>query len=71
MTKKEIAARNIGMTFDFIRHLVDNPDAAASIPNNAELNFIGTDLPLSEETGTKVKPVAKYRVSHLFEHVKG
>ena len=70
MTKKEVAARNIGMTFNFIRHLVDNPGAAASIPNNAELDFVGADLPLSEETGTKVKPVALYKVSHVFERVK-
>lgn len=70
MTKKEIAAMNIGMTFDFIRHLIDNPGAAGSIPNNAELNFVGADLPLGAETGTEAKTVARYKVSHVFEQVK-
>ncbi|MBI5234603.1 MAG: hypothetical protein HY880_09635 [Deltaproteobacteria bacterium] len=70
MTKKEIVSRNIGMTFDFIRQMVDNPSAIESIPNGAELNFVGADLPLSEETGTKVQTVARYRVSHVFEQVK-
>ena len=69
MTKKEFAARNIGMTFDFIKNVVDNPDAAESIPNGAELDFIGTDVPVSSTTGTKAKTV-RYKVGHVFEQVK-
>ncbi len=69
MTKKEIAANNIGMTFDFIRNLVDNPAAIASIPEGAELDFIGADAPVSPTADIKAK-TARYRVCHVFEQVK-
>ncbi len=69
MTKKEVAARNIGMTFDFIRNLVDNPDAIRSIPEDVELDFIGTDAPMSPVTAIKAK-TARYKVCHVFEQVK-
>jgi len=26
MTKKEYVERNIGLTFDFLRHLIDHPE---------------------------------------------
>ncbi len=69
MTKKEIAAVNIGMTFDFIRNMVDNPTAIASIPQGAELDFIGTDALVSPMSEIKAK-TARYRVCHVFEQVK-
>lgn len=69
MTKKEIAARNIGMTFDFIRNMVANPAAVASIPDGAELDFIGTDASVSHVAEIKGK-TAKYMVGHVFELVK-
>lgn len=70
MTKKDIAAINIGMTFDFIRHIVDNPGAIGSIPDGAELNFIGADVPVIPAAETKVKTIARYKVGHVFEQVK-
>ncbi len=69
MTKKEIAATNIGMTFDFIRNMVDNPAAIASIPEGAELDFIGAEAPVSPSTVIKTK-TARYKVCHVFEQVK-
>ena len=69
MTKKEIAATNIGMTFDFIRNMVDNPAAIASIPQGAELDFIGADAIVSPTPEAKVK-TARYKVCHVFEQVK-
>lgn len=69
MTKKEIAATNIGMTFDFIRNMVDNPAAIASIPEGAELDFISTDALVSPKPGIKAK-TARYRVCHMFEQIK-
>lgn len=70
MTKKELAAKNIGMTFDFIRNIVDKPSVAASIPDRAELDFISTDAPVGMAIGTKAKTVARYKVCHVFEQVK-
>ena len=69
MTKKEIAARNIGMTFDFIRNMVDNPNAIRSIPEGVELDFIGADAPVSPLKEIKTK-TARYKVCHVFEQVK-
>jgi len=45
MTKKEYMERNIGITFDFIRHLIDHPEIIDTIPNGAELAFIDKDIP--------------------------
>lgn len=45
MTKKEYADRNIGMTFDFIRYLVDHPEVIDTIPDGSELDFIDKDMP--------------------------
>jgi len=69
MTKKEFAAINIGMTFDFIKNVVDKPDAAASIPNGAELDFVCTDVPVTSTHLNKAK-TARYKVGHVFEQVK-
>jgi hypothetical protein len=69
MTRKEIAAMNIGMTFDFIRSMVADPEAVASIPDGAELDFIGTDATVSRVAGMKGK-TAKYLVGHVFEQVE-
>ncbi len=44
MTKKEYTERNIGMTFDFIRQIIDHPEIIDTIPDNAELDFISVVL---------------------------
>ncbi len=40
MTKKEFAERNIGMTFDFIRQIVEEPALASSMTDGAEIAFV-------------------------------
>jgi hypothetical protein len=45
MTNKETIARNIGLTFDFVNYLVDNPSVAENLPNNFKLEFIEKDFP--------------------------
>ncbi|UJS20363.1 MAG: hypothetical protein L3J18_15940 [Candidatus Brocadia sp.] len=47
MTKKEYAERNIGMTFDFIRQIIDHPEIIDTIPDNAELDFMDKDMPVN------------------------
>jgi hypothetical protein len=49
MTKKELINKNIGITFDFLRYIVDHPEMIDSIPNGAELSFIDKDMPISLE----------------------
>ncbi len=46
MTKKEYVARNIGVTFDFVKHIIDHPELMDTIPDGAELGFIDKDVPL-------------------------
>ncbi len=67
MTKKEYMERNIGITFDFIRHLIDHPEIIDTIPNGAELAFIDKDIPFKIKRQDKGKKVARYRVEHIFE----
>ena len=71
MTKREYVERNIGMTFDFIRHLIDNPEAVESMPNGAMLDFIDKDLPFRPKKQVKGKKVARYRVEHTFGLIHG
>ncbi len=71
MTKKEYVNRNIGMTFDFIRQAVDNPEILNIVPNGAELDFIDKDMPFKAKEPLKGKKVARYKVEHIFEPIKG
>ena len=71
MTKKEYIERNIGMTFDFIKYLIDHPEAIELIPDGAELDFIDKDMPFLIKEGTEeAKPVIRYKVEHVFEPIK-
>jgi hypothetical protein len=71
MTNKETVERNIGLTFDFVNHLIDNPTLVENLPDDFKLEFIEKDFPNIEkkeqvELGTKVK--RKYvRVRNTFE----
>lgn len=71
MTKKEYVERNIGITFDFVRHLIDHPDMIESIPDSAELDFIDKDMSFKVKRHVKGKRVVKYKVEHIFEPIKG
>lgn len=71
MTKKEIAGRNIGMTFDLLRQIIDHPEIADTIANGAELDFIDKDMPVIKGKETAKGKVARYKVEHVFEPIKG
>jgi len=45
MTNKETVERNIGLTFDFVNHLIDNPTIAEDLPDDFKLEFIEKDFP--------------------------
>ena len=70
MTKKEYAERNIGMTFDFIRQILENPNILDTIPACAELDFIDKDMPFKVKEMVKRKKVARYKVAHVFVPIK-
>lgn len=70
MTKKEIAAQNIGMTFDFIRHIIGNPGLLNGLPARADLDFVGAGFPSGSAKKPKSKFVARYKIRRVFEPVK-
>jgi len=73
MTNKETVERNIGLTFDFVNHLIENPKIVESLPEKFNLEFIEKDFPNVEkkqrekESKTKRKYV---RVKNTFEFSK-
>lgn len=71
MTNKETIERKIGLTFDFVNHLIDNPVVVENLPDDFKLEFIEKDFPNIEkrepiDIDQKVKK--KYvRVRNTFE----
>ena len=49
MKESEIIKRDIGLTFDFIRYLIDNPEVIDEIPDGAEVIFLSDEIPLERE----------------------
>ena len=45
MTNKETIERNIGLTFDFVNHLIDNKSEIEKLPDNFNLKFVEKDFP--------------------------
>lgn len=47
MTNKETVERNIGLTFDFVNHLIENPYLVENLPEDFKLlEFIEKDFPI-------------------------
>ena len=71
MTNKETIERNIGLTFDFVNHLMDNPAIAESLPDDFKLEFIEKDFPnLEKKDQLELDPKVKrkfVRVRNSFE----
>ena len=70
MTKKEYVERNIGVSFDFIKHLIDHPEMLNTISNGGELDFVDKDIPLQTSIQPKKKKISRYRIQHTFESIK-
>jgi hypothetical protein len=69
MTKKETIRKNIELTFDFVRQLIENPKLAESLPHKCEIEFIEKDYSLHTEKELKGKKLIK--VEHNFKLIKG
>jgi hypothetical protein len=74
MTNKETVERNIGLTFDFVNYLIDNPNVTENIPDKFKLEFLEKDFSKNEKkqkvnSGTQLK--SRYvRVKNTFELTK-
>jgi hypothetical protein len=69
MTNKETVERNIGLTFDFVNHLIDNPNLVQDLPEDFKLEFLEKDFPnLEKKEEKELKIKRKYvRVRNSFE----
>jgi hypothetical protein len=69
MTHTEIVQKNIALTFDFIRYIIQHPDLFEMLPDQADIEFIATDLPFyGDETAfieEEHKPMF-FKVEHAF-----
>ncbi|MDR3184514.1 MAG: hypothetical protein LBT49_03815 [Prevotellaceae bacterium] len=62
MTHKETVQRNIGLTFDFVSYLHDNPNELDKLPDNFMLEFKEKDfseVELRQRTMTPAKKMEK------------
>jgi beta-xylosidase len=61
MTKKEIVNRNIGLTFDLIQKIIDNPVLADKIPDNSVIEFIEKDFEVRKKGYAKTSKLIKVK----------
>ena len=71
MTNKETIERNIGLTFDFVNYLIDNPTITDDLPERFNLEFIEKDFPNIEKKDVASNIKKEYvRVRNSFELTK-
>ena len=71
MTKKEVIEKNIGMTFDFLRYLVDHPEMVDDIPNSAVIEFVDKEIAVKETVvKTKKGKAVSFQVEQTFKPIK-
>jgi hypothetical protein len=73
MTNKETVERKIGLTFDYVNFLIDNPEMAENLPEKFNLEIIEKDFPRKEKTKIKKghKETQKtVRVQNSFEVIQ-
>jgi hypothetical protein len=73
MTNKEIINRNIGLTFDFVKHLIDDTSLIEKLPDNFVLEFVEKDFGnIIKENGksNKKKKGTIVKVKNSFEFTK-
>ncbi len=55
MTRKEKISKDIHLTFEFLRQVIDNPKILDKIPDGSVLEFVEDDFPQKEKASKKVK----------------
>jgi hypothetical protein len=68
MTNKETVNRNIGLTFDFARQIIRNPELIDGIEDHSTIEFLQKDYPERELPEKKIAD--KYiKVKRSFEMI--
>ena len=67
MTNKEQIQKDLAVAFDFVEHIIDNPDVLDKIPDGAEITFLD-DENVKAEKSINGDAVRKYvKVKRHFE----
>jgi hypothetical protein len=61
MTNKEIVNRNIGLTFDLIRKIIENPGLTDKIPDNSVIEFVEKDFEVKKKSYAKNSKLIKVK----------
>jgi hypothetical protein len=72
MTNRETVHRNLELTFDFVKHLIDKPELIKDIPDKFELEFFDKDFSAKSLKSSKKNGRRKtfVKVKSSFEFVK-
>jgi len=57
MTNKETIGRNIGLTFDFVNHLINNKSDLENLPDNFTIEFVEKDFPKLQRKQSTNQPM--------------
>ena len=68
MTNKETVNRNIGLSFDFVRQIINNPKMIKNIKENSTIEFLQKDYHERENT-RKIVPDNFIKVKRKFEMI--
>lgn len=68
MTNEETVNRNIGLSFDFLKQIVSNPEMLEKIDNNSTIEFLQKDYPEREKI-RQIIPDKFIKVKRNFEMV--
>jgi len=68
MTNKETVNRNIGLPFDFMKQIVNNPKMIENVDNNSIIEFLQKDYP-ERETVRQTIPDIFIKVKRNFEMI--
>jgi len=65
MTNKETINRRIGLSFDFMREIVDNPSMVETLETGTYINFVEKDFSMKESK--KIKNTKFVKVINRFQ----
>jgi len=68
MTNKETVNRNIGLSFDFLKQIINSPEMIENLDNDSTIEFLQKDYPEREKT-RKIIPDKFIKVKRNFEMI--
>jgi hypothetical protein len=71
MKKEEIVRKNIAETFDFVRYLMDTPDALDDLPDGSTIDFLQSNEEIATpQSGSDHKsPSVLFKVGRTFSRL--